>query len=79
MSLAVQQSGADATAAALGNDVRGLRKSRGLTQNELALKIPFVFTLRFSCLATGLFTPILAMGGQRPCQTCIGREPSVPT
>lgn len=39
MSLAVQQSGADATAEALGNDVRGLRKSRGLTLNELALKI----------------------------------------
>lgn len=32
-------SGADGQAVALGNDVRGLRKSRGLTLNELALKI----------------------------------------
>lgn len=39
MSLAVHQSNTDASAEALGNDVRGLRKSRGLTLNELALKI----------------------------------------
>ena len=39
MGLAVEQSNGDATAEALGNDVRGLRKSRGLTLNELALKI----------------------------------------
>ncbi len=35
----VAESISDATAEALGNDVRGLRKSRGLTLSELALKI----------------------------------------
>ena len=39
MSIAVEQSNSDASAEALGNDVRGLRKSRGLTLNELALRI----------------------------------------
>ena len=39
MGLAIHQNSGDATAEALGNDVRGLRKSRGLTLNELALKI----------------------------------------
>ena len=39
MTLAMHHSHTDATAEALGNDVRGLRKSRGLTLNELALKI----------------------------------------
>ena len=39
MSLVAQDETADATAEALGNDVRGLRKSRGLTLSELALKI----------------------------------------
>ena len=39
MSLAMHHSNTDASAEALGNDVRGLRKSRGLTLNELALKI----------------------------------------
>ena len=36
---AVPTSQTEAQEAALGNDVRGLRKSRGLTLNELALKI----------------------------------------
>lgn len=39
MSLAEQQAQIDATAEALGSDVRGLRKSRGLTLNELSLRI----------------------------------------
>jgi len=39
MSLTAPQIIGDATAEALGNDVRGLRKSRGLTLSELALKI----------------------------------------
>jgi transcriptional regulator with XRE-family HTH domain len=39
MGLEVPQIDGDATVEALGNDVRGLRKSRGLTLHELAMKI----------------------------------------
>ncbi|MGI9366187.1 MAG: helix-turn-helix domain-containing protein [Rhizobiaceae bacterium] len=39
MSLFAEDETGDATAEALGNDVRGLRKSRGLTLTELALKV----------------------------------------
>jgi transcriptional regulator with XRE-family HTH domain len=39
MGVVAQQTTGDATAEALGNDVRGLRKSRGLTLNELAMRI----------------------------------------
>ena len=39
MGLLAENSEIDATAQALGNDVRGLRKTHGLTLNELALKI----------------------------------------
>ncbi len=39
MGLPAENQDIDATAQALGNDVRGLRKSHGFTLNELALKI----------------------------------------